>query len=96
MKKPVVTPKKRGRPAGIKKTDDMTKIATSLVSNLAMSKLAADIDTDDFLGKNTAAKTSPSTKETPDGKDMDEIRMPMYSSQHEDEGKNESPPPRKR
>ena len=94
-----MTPKKRGRPAGNKKTDDMTKMATSLVSDLAMSKLAADIDTDDFLGKsgkNTAAKTSPSAKETPDGKDMDEIRMPIYSSQLEDEGKNESPPPRKR
>ena len=77
----------------------MTKMATSFVSDLAMSKLVADIDTDDFLGKsgkNTAAKTSPSAKETPDGKDMDEIRMPIYSSQHEDEGKSESPPPRKR
>ena len=89
MKKPVLTPKKRGRPAGSKTNkESKASIATKFVD----AALTADVDTDDFLGKsgkNTAAKTSPSDipKGTPENKkDMDEIRMPVYSSQQEEEG----------
>ena len=92
MKKPVLTPKKRGRPAGGKANkESKAMLATKFVE----AALTADVDTDDFLGKsgkNTAAKTdktSPSDipKGTPENKkDMDEIRMPVYSSQQEGEG----------